>query len=182
MAMTTETTGMIARRPELIQLCFVVGSLDEGMRAFSERVGAGPWFVVEHTGGSPHSTYRGATSPLHARIALGYSGDMMYELVEPTSEIESVFSEHVARHGYGLHHLGFGTTTFDAELCARGITAADVVFSDQTPRGARVAMVDGPAGSGVFEELIELTPGGLAFYAQMRAAAQEWDGRELVQL
>lgn len=165
---------------ELIQLCFIVESLDEAMGLFAERVSAGPWFVTEHDGRSPHSTYRGVPSPLTARIGLAYGGSMMYELVEPTGTAESIFTEHVARHGFGLHHLGFGIADFDGEREARGLTEDDVLFSDRTPRGARVAMIDGRNAFGALEEIIELTPESLAYYEQMQLAARQWDGVTLL--
>lgn len=54
------------------------------------------------------------------------------------------------------------------------------VFSSLTPRGARIVMVADAIGHGGLEEYIELTPEGEAFYATMRAATANWDGKNLI--
>lgn len=166
----------------LIQLCFVVDDIDAGMAFYSDTFGAGPWYVARHEGMAPSSSvYRGTPTPLHATIALGYAGDLMYEVVAPTPGHPSIFTEWVDRHGYGLHHFGFGVTDFDAVQQQLVDEGSELLFTDRTPRGARVAMVDGgPLMGGALREYIELTADGQAFYDTMRAAARQWDGRQLV--
>ncbi|WP_126635125.1 VOC family protein [Embleya hyalina] len=163
----------------LLQICFVVDDLHTAMADFGTCFGAGPWFLGPEPTDDPNGTvHRGVPTPLGARIALGYTGALMLELVEPLPGSTTVFSDRLAESGPGLHHFGFGTTNLDAtlrELADRGRTP---VFTSRTPRGARIVMVEDTTGHGGLEEYIELTPEGEAFYATMRAAAESRDGRE----
>ncbi|MFE5328181.1 VOC family protein [Embleya sp. NPDC056575] len=162
----------LAGATRLLQICFVVDDLPTAMVDFGTCLGAGPWFLGPEPTDAPDGTvHRGVPTPLGARIALGYADGLMIELVEPLPGSTTVFSEALAERGPGLHHFGFGTTDFDAtvrDLIDRG---RPPVFHSVTPRGARIVMVEDVIGHGAFEEYIELTPEGEAFYATMRAAA-----------
>jgi hypothetical protein len=176
---------MTFHRPDgatgLIQICFVVQDLATAMGDYHTSLGAGPWFVGPDPDDEPRGTvYRGVPTALGARIALGYAGDLMIELVEPLAGSMSVFSDWLQERGPGLHHFGFGTHDFAQTLAALERDGRAPIFRSVTPRGARIAMFEAGIGHGALEEYIEFTPEGEAFYAFMRAATSAWDGRELV--
>ncbi|MFM0673369.1 VOC family protein [Paraburkholderia sediminicola] len=163
------------------QLCFTVENLDEALPQFSAMFGAGPWFILpEIPAHMDRTTYRGVPTPLGARIALGYSGDLMYELVCPRPDSRSIFKEWADRYGFGLHHFGFLVTDFNATIDAIDTSGLERLTTSTTPRGARVVMVQGREPLGVIEEYIELIPSSENFYAFMRLEAMRWDRRELV--
>ncbi|BCW35862.1 hypothetical protein StoSoilA2_19180 [Arthrobacter sp. StoSoilA2] len=169
------------RGRELIQLCFVVKDLAEAMTFFSSTFGAGPWFLGPEPSDQPeHFVYRGKPTPLGARIALGYAGEMMYELVCPQPGSRSIFAEWAAERGYGLHHFGFAARDFDATVQALHKAGREVLFSGETPRGARILMVGGTEPLGALEEFIEITPAGEFFYSFMKSQAASWNHSELV--
>jgi len=121
-----------------IQICFVVGDLDVAMRRYSALFGAGPWFVG--SGFPPEhdpTTYRGASVPLQARIALGYAKDLMLELVCPMPNSRSIFTEWVDRYGYdSLHHYGFGIEDYDAAIATLEANDIELLMTSRTPRGS----------------------------------------------
>ena len=171
------------RAPEgqLIQLCFVVADLNQAMAQFSVLFGVGPWFVApEQPADAGTTVYRGVPTPLGARVALGYAGEMMYELVCPQIGSRSIFREWADTRGYALHHFGFAVSDFDATL--RAIEASDLepLTTSTTPRGARIVMVETNASLGALAEYIEITPASRAFYAFMQSKGASWDRRTLV--
>jgi catechol 2,3-dioxygenase-like lactoylglutathione lyase family enzyme len=166
---------------EFIQICFVVEDLDVAMERYSAFFGAGPWFLVKwwEPQDDP-SIYRGARTPLETRTALAYAGDMMFELVCPGKASRSIFTEWVETRGYGIHHYGFGVDDFERTVAALDQHGLDIPFVSRTPRGTRVAMVDGGSELGALKEFIEMTPLTRKFYAFMRQQAARWDRRSLV--
>lgn len=173
---------------DVIQVCLVVEDLRRSMEDVTRVTGAGPWFVQHHQGSAPQPSYRGEPRGLHAKIALGYAKDLMYELVEPDMTRPSIFEEVMRQKGPGLHHLGIETQHFDELYTSfTGVEdsstvspdVAEVVFFAQTPRGARVFMIEEPT-LGSLIEYIEVTPDGASFYKRMREAARTWDMHELI--
>jgi catechol 2,3-dioxygenase-like lactoylglutathione lyase family enzyme len=70
-------------------------------------LGIGPWEIREW--GTPvlfHRTYHGKPGWGKERLAHAYLGDLEFELVQPV-EGDSVYSDWIAEHGEGLHHLKF---------------------------------------------------------------------------
>lgn len=171
------------RAPEgqLIQLCFVVADLDQAMAQFSGLFGVGPWFVgPEQPADAGATVYRGVPTPLGARVALGYAGEMMYELVCPQIRSRSIFREWADTRGYALHHFGFAVSDFDATLRAIEASGFEALTTSTTPRGARIVMIETNAPLGALAEYIEITPANRAFYAFMQSKAAGWDRRTLV--
>lgn len=88
------------------QVAMVVRDLDAAVRSYWERFGIGPW--TGYTLEPPRlkdMTYHGEAAEFSLRHALGWSGDVQLELVQPL-EGPSIFVDHLEEHGEGLHHLG----------------------------------------------------------------------------
>lgn len=91
--------------PEISQIGFVVEDLEDGMDRFGGLLGVGPWNVYEFEPPTLHdTTFRGEARDQSMTLALAYVGDTMIELIEP-KEGESLYTEHLAEHGEGLHHV-----------------------------------------------------------------------------
>jgi catechol 2,3-dioxygenase-like lactoylglutathione lyase family enzyme len=88
------------------QIAFVVRDLDRTVEAYWKIFGIGPWHF--YTYGRPlvtHMTYHGQPVDYRMRLALSYFGPMRIELIE-LGEGPTVYADFVARHGYGIQHLG----------------------------------------------------------------------------
>lgn len=165
----------------LMQLGFVVQDRQQAIHNYAAMLGAGPWFLSpEPYPEPPFTEYRGARVSLGARFAMAYVGDIMIELIEPLPGSETVFSDALATNGPGLHHFAFGARDFDAAITTLIRENRAPIFRSTTPRGARIAMSEPAAWSGALEEYIELTPESETFYARMRSAASNWNGRDLI--
>jgi hypothetical protein len=124
----------------IFQTAFVVEDIDNAMEQFTARLGVGPWAVMRDisTAGTFH---RGQPSEAVLNVAFGFSGHMAYELIQPVNDAPSAFRDVIEERGYGFHHFGCATTSFDAtveQMIAQGF---DVVTVSDFP-GLRLRMFD----------------------------------------
>jgi len=163
----------------IVQFAYTVADIDQAMKDYGQRLGAGPWFVLGPFT-APEGRYRGAPSPINVTLAIGYSGHMQIELVQQNNDVPSVFREFIAKRGHGFHHWAIGSRSFEADIARYQAMGYEVAFSDRSPRGVRVVYMDTTAHLPGMVEIIELTEGLEARYAQMQAASVGWDGRDPV--
>lgn len=87
------------------QICVVVEDLDRTIKDYVEVAGIGPWAV--YTFAPPHlknMRIRGQETPYSMRLALAWTGDFMWEVIQPLTG-PSIYLEFLSRKGEGLHHL-----------------------------------------------------------------------------
>ena len=87
------------------QVAYVVKDVDAAVRHWADSLGVGPWSV--YTMGADRLTdpmYRGQEVSFGIRHALGWSGTMQFELVQPL-EGPSIFADQLATTGPGLNHV-----------------------------------------------------------------------------
>ena len=107
------------------QVAIVVRDLDAALAEYSERLGIGPWWVSLY--GPPRLTgmrIRGVETPYSMKLAIAWTGDTMWELIQPVDG-PSIYKEFLDAHGEGLHHLlvNHSGVEFDAAIAdfsARG--------------------------------------------------------------
>lgn len=159
----------------IIQTAFVVRDLDQAMQRFTERFRIGPWTVLRDFAGDD-ACYRGEPARARAHIALGFGGHMQYELIQPADDLPSVHRDVVRERGYGFHHFGCATTTFDesvAEMHGRGY---ETVFSASVGPRSRVAYFDTRDVLPGMTELIEAGPDLNTTFTEMYRASIRADG------
>lgn len=105
------------------QVAWVVRDLERAVRNYADLLGIGPWTAYDLT---PEilqdGRYYGSPAQFGLRHALGWKGEVQFELVQPTSG-PSIFSDHLSEHGEGLHHVGIYVDDHDAavqEVLAQG--------------------------------------------------------------
>jgi catechol 2,3-dioxygenase-like lactoylglutathione lyase family enzyme len=92
--------------PPIKQCAIVVHDLDEAVRRWSAQLQIGPWTAYRLA--APllkDMRYHGEEVDFSLRHALAWQGEMQFELVAPL-EGPSIFADHLAAHGEGLHHVG----------------------------------------------------------------------------
>jgi hypothetical protein len=149
------------------------------MKAYIERMGVGPWFVV----GPFHPAkpvYRGTVVVPLFTLAVAYSGTMMIELIQQHDDVPSVFREAIKARGYGFHHWGVAVDNFDAALAGYLRQGYEVAFSDTAPMGMRVAYMDTLKDLPGMVELLEANAAFDGFFTPMYKASLGWDGRDPV--
>jgi catechol 2,3-dioxygenase-like lactoylglutathione lyase family enzyme len=82
--------------------CFLVRDLEGTAQALADSLGIGPWniWTIEPA----HCRVHGREQPFSFRVALATVGGGTFELITPHTG-ESVFDEHLAKHGEGYHHI-----------------------------------------------------------------------------
>ena len=142
------------------QVAVVVRDLDAALAEYSERLGIGPWWVSLY--GPPRLTemrIRGIETPYSMKLAIAWTGETMWELIEPVDG-PSIYKEFLDAHGEGLHHLlvNHAGVEFDAaiaDFAARGCPPlmegrmGEVRFAyidTEGPLRTVLEIVDRPAG------------------------------------
>jgi methylmalonyl-CoA/ethylmalonyl-CoA epimerase len=95
-----------ALSPDFKQCATIVHDLDEAVRRWTETLGIGPWTGYRlEAPRLKEMRYRGDAAEFSFRHALAWQGEMQFELIQPLAG-PSIFSDHLAVHGEGLHHVG----------------------------------------------------------------------------
>jgi Glyoxalase/Bleomycin resistance protein/Dioxygenase superfamily len=167
------------RETRFMQMCWVVPDLDRAIADWVRTAGVGPFFVFEQVP-FDNPVYRGqpTTSP-DIRAAMAQAGEMQVELVELRHDGPSVWTDVVGRGGAGLHHTALVCEDYDAQVAAYAAAEAEVAFSGLM-MGAPVCWVDTTKTLGFMVELITANPIAAAVFAQIREAAEHWDGKDPV--
>lgn len=100
----------------IAQVCILVPDLDAAVRAFHHRFGIGPWTIYTYDDKFvPRQTRHGRPASYSSRIGLANVGPMRIELIQPL-EGDTVYSDHIKKHGYGVQHLGVLTENMAESL------------------------------------------------------------------
>ncbi len=90
----------------IAQVAILVEDLDKTVENYWAIFGIGPWHF--YTYGKPlvkQMSYHGQPADYQMRIALSQIGPMRIELIE-AKEGDSIYTDFIRKHGYGVHHFG----------------------------------------------------------------------------
>jgi len=108
--------------PKVSQLGYVVADIERACRYYESTLGIGPFcppFEVDMSG----AIFKGKPVQTRIKVAFVDWGDVQIELIQPLDE-NNPYTEYLARHGDGIHHLGFTVTDMDgakADFAAAGL-------------------------------------------------------------
>jgi hypothetical protein len=162
----------------IIELCYVVTDMDAALTHWTGMLRAGPFFVGEMRMEDGHR-YRGKPAVLAIRVAFGFSGGLLIELVQPLPDDQSVFAEVLAERGPGYHHvmLREDYDTAHARLLQQGFPIA---LENTTPLGERCTLFDTRTLNGGFVEVMDLHIGFGELSKAMAAAHEGFTGADPV--
>lgn len=164
------------RNKNYMQLAWVVPKLEPAIDDWVRTAGAGPFFVFEELHFT-ESAYRGTPSDVQpCRAAIGQHGDMQIELIQPLDRGPGIWTDVVPFGERGFHHTGLYCTDYDGERAA-ALKGGEMAF-EGLMLGARTCYVDTVKTLGFMTELITANPVAEAVFAQVRAAADGWDGSD----
>ena len=169
--------GGIAALGEIMQLAYVPADFDAALRHWTQVVGAGPFFALDHVQ-MQDVRYCGAPSDIDFSMALGYWGDMQIELIRQHNDAPSIYKAWRDAGREGLQHV---CILVDDIAHARAVCAAADAAVTQEGRvagGGEVIYVDTGGGPGTMVEILQPGPGTRDFFAMMRDAARGWDGSD----
>lgn len=139
------------------QFAYFVADIEAAAADFTARLGIGPWFVRGPF--QPDARLRGELNQPVISLARGFSGHVMFELVQQHDDGPSVFHEHGGPRHYGFHHWAIVTSRFDEDVARMEAAGCEEAFSDLLPSGARVVYMDATPDLPGMIELVERTPG-----------------------
>lgn len=167
----------IASLGRVMQLAFVPADFDAALRHWTQTMGVGPFFSLEHIT-LPNCRYEGQSADIDFSIALAYWGDIQIELVRQHNDAPSIYKRWRDEGREGLHHV---CIVVDDMAHARRVCAAAgarVVQEGEVTGGGEVIYVDAGGGPGGLVELIALPQSTLDGFATMREVCRQWDGRD----
>lgn len=172
------TAPVIALGPP-VQIAYAVRDVRVAAVRWAATHGAGPFFVMDHIA-LAEVRYRGAPGSFDHSSAYGQWGTLMVELVCDHTIGPSPVADVVGVGGEGLHHVAHFVKSLPlagAALVENGWAEA---LHARTARGSQFAFHDAVASLGHMIELYEPSPGLVAFYERVAAAALAWDGSDPV--
>jgi hypothetical protein len=161
----------------ICQMAYVVEDLHQAIAWWVERMGVGPWFVLDSFG-SPEHVYRGKPNTANVAIAMSFAGSMNIELLMPLDDEMSVYRETIDKVGYGFHHFGVAQEDIEEEVERRIAKGEVLAHRAQVPTGGKVAYFEGGVGAPGFVELIPATPGMDAGFSAFWEQTRGWDGKD----
>ena len=156
---------------------YVVRDIQAAMRHWSEVLGIGPWFYVEH---APFRNfrYRGEPSAPDAGIALANSGDLQIELIQQWNDAPSLYRDFLAAGNEGLQHIAYWTESFAADRGAALDAGYRIGHEGETGSFGPFAYFDTEGHPGTVLELSDIGGPKLALFKTIREASEDWDGRD----
>lgn len=163
------------------QLAYYVPDIDAAAKAHSAAFGSGPYFTMRHIPLSS-SVHRGVERAFDHSSAYGQWGEVMVEFVEVHSDETSAFSDLFPPGSgrYGLHHTAVMVKHLASAIAH--FEAQDMALAQlsETTTGTCFAFMDASASLGHMIELYEASEVLTGFYDMVRAAAEQWDGSEVI--
>ncbi len=163
----------------IIQIAFIVEDIRKSMPIYAERLNIGPWFLFEHFS-FDWVKYRGEPSDLDVHLCLGFSGGMMFELIQQNNDVPSVYQEVRDARGYGFHHWAVSCMPGDYDKCLQDYQnkGYDLALEGAVDVGARAAYIDTLSELGGMIEVIEMTDTVEGLFSMIHKASLNWDGSD----
>lgn len=158
---------------QIMQLAWVPRDFDTALRYWTETMGVGPFFELQHIQ-TERTQYRGEPVELDFSVAIAYWGDMQIELIRQHNDAPSIYKTWLDAGREGLHHVCLKVDMQQArEVCREA--GAEVMQEVWLPGGGEAIYVE--AGGGLIE-MIDFHEEHYAFFETMRQEAATWDGSD----
>ncbi len=158
------------------QIAYVVTDLEASIRYWVSKMNAGPFFLFEHAQ-LENAIYRGAPSDAEISLAVGNSGDLQIEFIQCENDSPSVYREFLEAGRAGVHHLGLMPEHY-ADTCQSYRDAGFEAAFECSIGGTSLVYFDTVQSLGHFTELWDRSDSFINFMAQVKLAAQSWNGEE----
>ncbi len=165
---------------EIRQLGFVVPDLDAALEHWTGQLGVGPFFKADVVQADDF-VHRGTPSGARIAAALGNSGPMQIELIQPLDDEPSLWREFLDEGREGLQHVAYWTDDFE-RVHTEALTAGYREAHGGVLNGGRFVYFESDTPGGYAVELSEQSPAKRAFFGGIREAAVGWDGSDPVRM
>ena len=144
----------------LLEICFVTADHQRTMEGLV-RLGIGPWRIYTFDSTTvAEGTYRGDAAEFAIKVCFAAVGDLAVEVMQPLSG-PSIFAEHLARQGEGIHHVAFDVRhrPWQERLAAFAKRGFAVSQSGRFNRHNAFAFFDTEEATGTTFETYDIPPG-----------------------
>ena len=162
---------------EVMQLAFVPPDINTAVAYWTETMGVGPFFKLEHAQLALHShTYRGKPCEADFTIMIAYWGDLQIELIQQHNDAPSIYQDWRDLGGDGLHHVCILVEDLGDAVARCAAQGADILQEGQSG-ASTFAYMDTKGGPGTILEILCPAPEIRAYQAHMKECARLWDGK-----
>ena len=171
----------IASLGPVMQLAYVPHDFDGALRFWTQTMGAGPFFRLNHIA-YERILYRGTPAQPDFSVAIGYWGDIQIEIIQQHNDAPSIYTDWRDRGVEGLHHVCLSVDDIHHARAVCVEAGATVVQDVFLPAGVEAFYVDTGGGPGTMVEIIAPSAEMHGLFAMMRDAARDWDGTDPVRV
>ncbi|WP_156680462.1 VOC family protein [Sphingomonas profundi] len=160
----------------VVQVAFIPRDFDASFRYWTEVMGAGPFYHLEHIP-LQNTRYMGQPAECDLSAALGYWGDIQIELIVQHDTAPSIYRDWLASGRNSVHHIGVLVDDFDRAYAALAAAGGVAVQETEIVDATRAAYFQMPDPDAPIVELLWLREHFLTMWARMRESSTTWDGK-----
>ena len=161
----------------VFQQGYIVADVKQAAAQWVERVGAGPFYVMDHLALEQYY-YRGKHTPIELRMAFGYWGAMQIELIQPLGSVPSLYTEALKTGAGKLNHCATVVNGDLDELLDEHGLSEHVIQHGSMPTGLKFVYLDSYMPDGSHLELIQATDEARMGFQGMQAIHERWDKQD----
>jgi hypothetical protein len=173
--------GLLVKLPagKPVQVAYFVTDVRQAAPAMHALTGAGPFFVVDDIE-LEWGEHRGKPCKFVHSSAYGQWGDLMMELVQQDSDGPSPFRDLYAPGEEGLHHVACFVDSIDDAIARFANLGYPLAARARATLGTEFAFIDTSEALGHMIEIYVADDKLSGFYEFVKAAAEDWDGDNLL--
>jgi hypothetical protein len=164
----------------IVQTAYVVDDLEAACRRWHGVYGIGP-FVGSRRFPLP-MTYRGERVEPEMGGVFAQAGEVVVELLQQHNDVASPFRQLFPKGREGLHHVATFCDDYAATRDRATAAGFEIAGELEYVPGCRICYIDTSPVLGHMVELYTDHPVIRDLYAAARAAADGWDGSDLIRL
>jgi Glyoxalase/Bleomycin resistance protein/Dioxygenase superfamily len=161
------------------QVGYVVKDIEKAMDHWI-KLGVGPWFYKEDVGSTEFSYYGKPSRLPKVSIALANSGDLQIELIQQRDDAPSLYLDSLKKNGEIAQHVAYWTPDRFEEICKQ-LRELGYVEGHAGRMGANrgpYAYFIHPDVPSIMVEISDSSGGKAEYFAEVRKAAGNWDGKD----
>ena len=167
-------------KAKVVQNAYIVPNLEEACAQWHKMYGIGP-FMGGQESALKGVVHRGTpVEDTRIKVVFVQSGDLNIELIELRSDGPSAFHDMYPRPSHGFHHTAVFCKDYEAERDAFVAAGFPVAAEFTALETLKICYVDTRPICGHMIELYPESDVIRGMYAQTAAAAETWDGKDLI--
>lgn len=165
---------------EVRQVAYVTDDMARTLEFLTTTCGIGPWFLAENFS-IADVRHRGTATELSIDIAIGNSGALQFEVIQPHGPGPSIYQEFLDRYpgGFVPQHFSSWVADFEGSVANARDRGFVPVLEGTSGFGSFIYMQN-PTQPDFTFEITEFTPARRSVFDQIRQAAEDWDGADPV--